>query len=102
MGTDKPRYFVKLKGRYYWRPTLRMKAAGFADRSLGANEITAKQEAIRLNAEWDKHRFDERNDPAIMVYPAGSLGRAYHRALALRRRARGQRRRVEARAESAR
>jgi hypothetical protein len=84
MGTDKPRYLVRLKGRYYWRPTPRMKAAGFRDQSLGPNELHAKQEAIRLNNEWDKHRFGERINPNIMVYPPGSLGAAYNRAVALR------------------
>jgi len=84
MGTDKPRYFVGIKGTYYWRPTPRMKAAGFRDCSLGKNELRAKQEAIRLNAEWDRHRFSERTQPGIMVYPPGSLGHAYSRAIALR------------------
>jgi hypothetical protein len=84
MGTDKPRYLVRIKGRYYWRPTPRMKAAGFHDQSLGANDLHAKQEAIRLNAAWDRHRFGERVDPRIMLYPPGSLGAAYNRAIALR------------------
>jgi hypothetical protein len=84
MGSDKARYLVKIKGCFYWRPTPRMKRAGFADRALGKNEIAAKQEAIRLNAEWDRLRFGERPDPKIMVYPPGSLGTAYNRAIALR------------------
>ena len=84
MGADKPRYLVKIKGSYYWRPTPRMKQAGFHDRSLGKVELQAKQEAIRLNAEWDKHRFGEHKQPGIMVYPIGSLGHAYSRAIALR------------------
>ena len=84
MGTDKPRYFVNIKDRYYWRPTPRMKAAGFRDMSLGASELAAMQEAIRLNAEWDKHRFGERTRSDVMIYPPGSLGTAYKRALALR------------------
>jgi hypothetical protein len=84
MGSDKPRYLVKIKGSYYWRPTPRMKQAGFHDRSLGKIELQAKQEAIRLNTEWDKHRFGEHKQPGIMVYPVGSLGHAYSRAIALR------------------
>jgi hypothetical protein len=84
MGTDKPRYLVRIKGCFYWRPTPRMKHAGFHDRALGKNELQAKLEATRLNAEWDAHRFGERNDPRVMVYPHGSLGQAYNRALALR------------------
>ena len=74
MGSDKPRYFVKIKGRYYWRPTPRMKQAGFHDRSLGKIELQAKQEAIRLNTEWDKHRFGEHKQPGIMVYPPAASG----------------------------
>jgi hypothetical protein len=84
MGTDKPRYLVKIKGCYYWRPTPRMQRAGFCGHVLGKNELHAKQEAIRLNADWDRHRFGERNQPNIMVYPPGSLGHAYSRAIALR------------------
>jgi hypothetical protein len=84
MGTDKPRYLVKIKCCYYWRPTPRMQRAGFCNRALGKNELHAKQEAIRLNAEWDRHRFGERTQPNIMVYPPGSLGHAYSRATALR------------------
>ena len=82
--TDKPRYFVKIKGCYYWRPTPRMKRVGFQDRALGKNELHAKQEAIRLSAEWDRHRFGESLQPNIMIYPPGSLGHAYSRAIALR------------------
>jgi hypothetical protein len=92
MGTDKPRYLVKIKGCFYWRPTPRMQRAGFHDHALGKNELHAKYEAIRLNAKWDRHRFGERNLPNIMVYPPGSLGHAYSRAIALRefeRRAKG-------------
>jgi len=84
MGTDKPRYLVKIKGCYYWRPTPRMQRAGFGGHALGKNELHAKQEAIRLNAEWDRHRFGERKQSNIMVYPPGSLGAAYNRAIALR------------------
>jgi hypothetical protein len=84
MGKDKPRYLVSIRGWFYWRPTPRMKAAGFRDQSLGQNELHAKQEAIRLNTEWDRHRFGERKSPDIMNYPFGSLGRAYSRAIALR------------------
>jgi len=84
MGTDKARYLVLMKGCYYWRPTPRMKAAGFKDRALGKNELHAKQEAIRLNAEWDRHRFGEHKQLGVMVYPPGSLGHAYSRAIALR------------------
>jgi hypothetical protein len=84
MGSDKPRYFVKIKGCYYWRPTPRMKRAGFQDRALGKNRLPAMQEAVRLNAEWDRFRFGEPQRPNIMTYPPGSLGHAYGRAIALR------------------
>jgi hypothetical protein len=84
MGSDKPRYLVKIKGSYYWRPTPRMKQAGFRDHSLGKAELAAMQEAIRLNTEWDKYRFGGHKQPSVMVYPPGSLGAAYNRAIALR------------------
>jgi hypothetical protein len=84
MGSDKVRYLVKIKGSYYWRPTTRMKRAGFADRALGKNEIAAQQEAIRLNAEWDRFRFGEPRQSSVIGYPRGSLGEAYNRAIALR------------------
>ena len=84
MGSDKPRYLVAIKGCFYWRPTPRMKRAGFGDRALGKNELHAKQEAIRLNAEWDRYRFGKRTLADVMIYPPGSLGHAYNRALALR------------------
>jgi hypothetical protein len=77
MGTDKPRYFVSIKDCFYWRPTPRMKRAGFRDRALGKNKLAAMQEAMRLSAEWDRHRFGERVPPNITVYPPGSLGQAY-------------------------
>src|SRR6516162_4438036 len=83
MGTDKPRYLVKLKGSFYWRPTPKMKRAGFQEHRLGKHELTAKLEATRLNAAWDEHRFGARNAD-VMVYPHGSLGQAYNRAIALR------------------
>jgi len=84
MGTDKPRYLVKIKGRFFWRPTPRMKDCGFADHPLGADEVKAKQRAIELNAEWDKARRSEVGSPRIMIYPRGSLGEAYNRALKMR------------------
>ena len=46
--------------------------------------MPAKQEAIRLNGEWDRYRFGEPKHPNVMIYPPGSLGRAYSRAIALR------------------
>ena len=51
-----------------------MKQAGFHDRSLGKIELQAKQEAIRLNTEWDKYRFGEHKQPCIMVYPPAASG----------------------------
>lgn len=92
MGQDKPRYFLTIKGCHYWRPTKRMRAEGFALHRLGKDEVAAKQRAIALNDEWDRHRRGERPTPKIMVYPKGSLGQAYNRAMRLReeeRKARG-------------
>jgi hypothetical protein len=88
MGRDKPRYFVTIKGCHYWSPSGRMKRAGFMLRSLGKDEVAAKQAAISLNAEWDSYRCrelaGETEIPKIIVYPAGSLGEAYNRVLKLR------------------
>ena len=84
MGTDVPRYLVRVKGCYYWRPTPRMAAAGFQRRTLGKDEVHAKREAIRLNAEWDRYRRGTTDESELMVYPPGSLGEAFNRALALR------------------
>ena len=84
MGSDKLRYFVKIKGCYYWRPTPRMKRDGFSDIALGKNEASAKQEALRLNEEWDRFRFGASKQSTAMVYPRGSIGEAYNRAITLR------------------
>ena len=92
MGRDRPRYFVTIKGCHYWRPTKRMREQGFALRRLGKDEVAAKQAAIALNDEWDRYRRGERLQNKIVVYPKGSLGEAYHRAMKLReeeRKARG-------------
>src|SRR6516225_9083952 len=84
MGADFPRYLVLVKGCHYWRPTPRMMAAGFQRRTLGKDEVHAKREAIRLNAEWDRYRRGTTDESELMVYPPGSLGEAFNRALALR------------------
>jgi hypothetical protein len=102
MGSDKPRYFVAIKGCFYWRPTPRMKRAGFADRALGKDPVAAKQEAIRLNDEWDRLRFGEPRVFSLMVYPPGSLGEAYNRAIALRQAERSAKRIVWSRQQKAR
>jgi hypothetical protein len=75
MPKDRLRYFLCIKGSYYWRPTKRMRAEGFALHRLGKDEVAAKQRAIALNDEWDRHRRGERPTLKIMIYPEGSLGR---------------------------
>lgn len=94
MGTDKTRYLVFLNGRWRWRPTRTMRAAGFRMINLGAGteidgrrvpSVDDRTRATQLNEDWDRHR---RGLPAKAVashrYPPGSIGDAYHRAMQLR------------------
>jgi hypothetical protein len=95
MGTDRIRYLVFVCGRWRWRPTKTMRAAGFRLINLSAgvvvnstNEPTAedKNRAIELNQAWDRHRRGIGLQPAAPKpkYPPGSLGDAFLRAMALR------------------
>ena len=43
---DKPRYFVKIKVCYYWRPKPRMKHVGFGVAPLWQERLPQKPEAI--------------------------------------------------------
>jgi len=84
MGSDKIRYLLFLQGKWRWRPTKAMRARGFQLITFG-RELTAadKARAIRLNEEWDRIRqgFDE---TPRKVYPVGSVGDGYERAMKLR------------------
>jgi hypothetical protein len=93
MGTDRIRYLVFVCGRWRWRPTKTMRAAGFQLINLskgivveGINLPTAedKNRAIELNEAWDRHRRGLEPAAPKPKYPLGSLGDAYLRAMALR------------------
>ena len=105
MGQDKIRYFLFLEGRWRWRPTKTMRAAGFSIVPMGrggpdldadgnpAASITDKQRAIELNAEWDAVRSDVRPPQKLdrPVFAPGSVGDGYKRAMELREAERLQR-----------
>ena len=59
------------KGRGYWEPTARMKAAGFRLTALGPDGPEAWSKAERLNAAWDKAR---RNDSRAATFEPDTLG----------------------------
>jgi hypothetical protein len=100
LGKDRIRYFIYLCGRWRWRPTKAMRAMGFGLVTMGRGgpakdsdgnpeaSIGDKNRALALNAEWDRIRFG--GDPlaarvTLKTYPAGSVGDAYQRAMALRK-----------------
>jgi hypothetical protein len=91
MGSDQIRYLIFLSGRWRWRPTAAMRARGFRLVSFG-RELTPddRARAVRLNAEWDAIRAGEKLAEARVVFPHGSVGHGYERAVALRREARDQ------------
>src|ERR1700738_2087856 len=95
VGSDHIRHFLYLNGRWRWRPTRKMRAAGFRLTNLGRGgpELDAQgcplpspadmARAVELNAEWDKVRTGVVTSPKT-IYPAGSVGDGYHRAVRLR------------------
>ena len=95
MGEDHIRYFRFVSGRWRWRPEKEMRALGFhlVNMGRGGPELDGKgrpvpspedkARAIALNAEWDKVRRGLVAAP-VKVYPQGSVGDGYQRAMALR------------------
>ena len=85
---DSIRYFLFLNGRWRWRPTRAMRARGFKLVTFGREATAAdKARAIALNEEWDRVRRSATNDeagPVERVYPVGSFGDGYQRAMNLR------------------
>jgi hypothetical protein len=65
------RHYRIRKGRAYWEPTARMRAAGFRLVPLGVPGPDAWAHAERLNAQWDKAR---KGANAVETYPHGTLG----------------------------
>jgi len=98
MGQDNIRYFLFLEGRWRWRPTKTMRAAGFSmvpmgrggpDRDADGNpaaSVEDRKRAIELNAEWDAVRLGFRPPQKLdrPLFAQGSVGDGYQRALALR------------------
>jgi hypothetical protein len=84
MGTDKIRYLVFVCGRWRWRPTKIMRSHGFRLVSFGSELTTSdRARAIALNDEWDRVRVGLA--PASEeVFPPGSIGDGYQRAMQLR------------------
>src|SRR5690242_5883523 len=94
LGADKIRYLLFINGRWRWRPTKVMRARGFQLRNLGQGFVVDGERvpsaddiatAIKLNQEWDRVRRGL--EPGVAprkIYPRGSLGDGYHRALKLR------------------
>lgn len=84
MGKDRVRYLVFVCGRWRWRPTAKMRALGFRLVTFGPS-LTAedKAKAVALNDRWDEVRRGI-TPPPHRVYPKGSVGEAYERAMALR------------------
>lgn len=105
MGQDKLRYFLFLEGRWRWRPTKTMRAAGFSMVPMGrggpdldadgnpAPSIADKTRAIELNAEWDAVRLGFQLPRKLdrPIFAQGSVGDGYYRAMALREAERRQR-----------
>jgi hypothetical protein len=99
LGQDKLRYFLFLHGRWVWRPTKLMRAAGFGRVRLGPGLLVDGRNvpspadvarAAELNQQWDRHR---RGLPPLtprLGYPPGSIGEGYHRAMQLREKERAE------------
>lgn len=50
------RHMVRRRGRWFWQPTKKMKAAGFCSEALGIDKGKATVRAEALNADWDRVR----------------------------------------------
>jgi hypothetical protein len=100
VGKDKIRYFLFINGRWRWRPTKAMKAYGFGLVTMGRGgpgtdsdgnptpSVADQNRAIELNRAWDKVRSGDAPAAArttLKIYPEGSVGRGYQRAMELRK-----------------
>ena len=94
MGNDRIRYLIFLRGRWRWRPTKKMRTAGFRLITLGPGTVAdgkrvataeEKARAVKLNDEWDRWRRGLPEPRAGgLRYPRGSIGEAYLRVMQLR------------------
>jgi len=82
---DKIRYLVKMRGRWRYRPSDDMRAHGFQFITFGAElSKLERDKVLALNDEWDRIRKGVLEE-AGPSHPVGSVGEAYLRVLALRR-----------------
>ena len=87
MGEDKLRYLLFVCGRWRWRPTRKMRTYGFKLVTFGKELTSAdKARAIALNDEWDRLRrgFQVAASLVETLYPRGSVGDGYRRAMKVR------------------
>ena len=84
--SDQIRYLLFLNGRWRWRPTATMRAKGFKLVTFGREATAAdKARALALNDEWDRVRRGQSVQAgAEPIYPIGSYGDGYQRAMKLR------------------
>jgi hypothetical protein len=101
LGRDKinVRYLLFHYGRWIWRPTQRMRAAGYRRVLLGpglivdGKNVPAPEDvarAMELNQDWDRHR---RGMPSLthrLGHLPGSIGEGYARAMQLREKERAE------------
>jgi hypothetical protein len=83
---DRIRYLLFLNGRWRWRPTAAMRRKGFTLTTFGRDLTTAdKARALALNDEWDRVRRGQAAEASgEPVYPVGSYGEGFQRAMKLR------------------
>jgi hypothetical protein len=93
VGHDKICHLFFHYGRFVWRPTKRMQAAGFRRAPLGPGVVVDGKNvpasadiarATELNQAWDRHRRGLTPAGPGLRYRSGTVGEGYQRALALR------------------
>src|SRR6476660_8107002 len=77
MGSIRIRHYRVRKGRGYWEPTAKMKAAGFRLTPLGPHSPEAWSKAELLNAEWDQVRGGQEKPPVYADKTVGWLFEQY-------------------------
>jgi hypothetical protein len=101
MGEDRIRYLKFINGRWRWCPCKKAMGLGFTLVNLsggavldGVNipSVEDKARAVALNDAWDMARRGEPVSTMELskrrIYPSGSVGHCYNRALAIREKSR--------------